>query len=351
MPGCVEGAKVTAVIPATDDPPTLARCLAAIHAAEDSPDEVLVVDSPRGAGPAACRNAGALRADNPIVVFVDADVLVHADAFTRIRAAFATDPRLVALFGAYDDQSVAPGAVSAFRNLLHHHIHQTAAGPATTFCSALGAIRRDELLASGGFDERRYPRASIEDIELGLRLSERGARIVLDPRIAGTHLKVWTLRSMLVTDLLHRGIPWVSLLARKGTDSRALNLGLSHRLSAGCSALAIIGLVARRRVAAVLGVGGLLSLNRSFYRLLLMRRGVRGALLGVVLHILHQLVALVSVPAGIVVFAAERVARRPGAATTRSPEVATIQHGHERVQLRPTSQARGSSGSARSMIA
>lgn len=343
--------KVTAVIPATDDPPTLARCLAAIHAAEDSPDEVLVIDSPRGAGPAACRNAGALRADNPIVVFVDADVLVHWDAFTRVRAAFATDPRLAAVFGAYDDKPAAPGAVSAFRNLLHHHVHQTAAGPATTFCSALGAIRRDELLASGGFDERRYRRASIEDIELGLRLSERGARIVLDPRIAGTHLKVWTLRSMLVTDLMHRGIPWISLLARKGTDSRALNLGLCHRLSAGCSALAIIGLVARRRRAAVVGVGGLLSLNRSFYRLLLMRCGVRGALLGVGLHVLHQLAALLAVPAGIAVFAAERVRSRPAAATTRSPEVAPIQFSDERIQVGATLPAPGSSGSERSMVA
>jgi GT2 family glycosyltransferase len=310
------GAMLTAVIPATDHPPTLGRCLAAIRAAEDPPEEVLVVDSPPGAGPAACRNAGALRAGNPIVVFVDADVLVHPDAFTRIRGAFAADPLLAALFGAYDDRPAAPGTVSAFRNLLHHHIHQAAAGPATTFCSALGAIRRDVLLATGGFDERRYARASIEDIELGLRLSERGARIVLDPRIAGTHLKVWTLRSMLATDLLHRGIPWISLLARRGTDSRALNLGWRHRLSAGCSALTIVGLVSRRRAAALAGIGGVLSLNHSFYRLLLMRRGIRGAVLSVVLHVLHHLAALVAVPVGIAVFLAERAGNR-----TARPEV------------------------------
>ena len=39
-----------------------------------------------------------------------------------------------------------------------------------------------------GFDEH-YDRPSIEDIELGGRLLDRGARIVLDPDIEGKHLK------------------------------------------------------------------------------------------------------------------------------------------------------------------
>ena len=50
-----------------------------------------------------------------------------------------------------------------------------------------------------GFDARRYPRPSIEDVELGGRLSGRG-RLVLDPALQGTHLKEWTLASMVVTD-------------------------------------------------------------------------------------------------------------------------------------------------------
>ena len=197
--------RLTVVIPATDAPPTLARCVEAIGRAADPPEEVLVIDSPLGAGPAHCRNAGAWRASNPIVAFIDADVVVHPDAFTRIRQTFASDPGLAAVFGAYDDKPSGPGTVTAFRNLLHHHMHLSAAGRATTFCSALGAIRRDVLLESGGFDEHRYGRASIEDIDLGLRLSGRGARIALDPGIAGTHLKVWTLRSMVATDLLRQG--------------------------------------------------------------------------------------------------------------------------------------------------
>ena len=60
------------VVPATDSPPTLARCLAALAAADEPPDEVIVVDEPRFAGPAAARNLGADEAP-------EEDVLVCGD--------------------------------------------------------------------------------------------------------------------------------------------------------------------------------------------------------------------------------------------------------------------------------
>ncbi len=40
-------------------------------------------------------------------------------------------------------------------------------------------IRREVFLAYGGFDPRLYSRPSIEDIELGYRLTRAGHRIVL----------------------------------------------------------------------------------------------------------------------------------------------------------------------------
>ena len=83
---------------------------------------------------------------------MDADVAVHADAFRRIRAAFTADPGLTAVFGSYDDDPPALGAVSGFRNLLHYHVHQSSAGPAGTFWAGLGAVRRDAFAEAGGFD-------------------------------------------------------------------------------------------------------------------------------------------------------------------------------------------------------
>jgi glycosyltransferase involved in cell wall biosynthesis len=295
--------RLSAIVPATDAPPTLARCLAAIAAADDPPEEVIVVDEADGPGPAAARNEGARRATGDVLVFVDADVEPHRDAFARLRAAFA-DPGLDALFGAYDDDPADPGLVSRFRNLLHHHVHLEGAGPAETFWAGLGAIRRS---AFPGFDADRYPAASVEDVELGLRLSAGGARIVLDPLVQGRHLKGWTLATMIHTDFARRGLPWAELLLERGHGSAALNLGPRHRLSA----LAALGLLARRPRLAAASIAALLVLNRRFYALLLRREGPLRAAAGVGLHAIHHLTGVAAAATALGRSARGRGARRP----------------------------------------
>jgi hypothetical protein len=286
--------RLSAIVPATNRPPTLARCVAAIEQAEEPPDELLVVEEAEGDGPGAARNEGARRASGDVLVFVDADVVVHPDVFRRIREAFAQDG-LVALFGAYDDSPAEPDAVSGFRNLLHHHVHVEGAGPAETFWAGLGAVRRDAFLEAGGFDAARYPRPSIEDVELGSRLP---GRIVLDAEVQGTHLKRWTVGEMVRTDLLRRGVPWVELLLERG-GSTALNLGWRHRLSALASLAVAGGLVARRPRVAAAGFVALLALNADLYALIARRRGPGQAAAGVGLHVLHHLTGVAAVPLGV----------------------------------------------------
>ena len=237
--------RLSVVVPATDSPSTLERCLDAVGAATAPPEETIAVTTAARPGPAAARNEGARQATGDVVVFVDADVLVHADAFERIRAAFADDPELVAVFGSYDDQVATTGVVAGFRNLLHHTVHQRSAGPAGTFWAGLGAVRRAAFDAAGGFDEDRYPLASIEDIELGGRLAPFG-RLVLDPDLLGTHLKEWTLRSMVTTDYTRRGVPWVALMTERRSVPATLNLGARERLSVGAALAATASTVARR---------------------------------------------------------------------------------------------------------
>ena len=294
---------LTTIVPATNRPATLARCLAAIEQASAAPEQVIVVEDSSLTHPALARNAGARDAVGDVLVFVDADVTVHADAFVRIRQAFAADQTLVALFGSYDDAPAAPGVVSVFRNLLHHHVHHRGAGPASTFWAGLGAVRREPFEASGGFAV--HP---IEDIELGMRLSKTGARILLDPTVQGKHLKHWSLWNMLRTDLLVRGVPWVGLLLehRGSTSFSTLNLGWRHRLSA----LACLAIVA----AAVFGpfwlglaaIALLVALNSSFYGLLVRREGPVRAVAGVGLHFLHILVAVAAVPLGVAAYYSRR---------------------------------------------
>jgi glycosyltransferase involved in cell wall biosynthesis len=295
------------VIPATDRRQTLQRCLEAIRDAAEAPDETVVVDEPTGMGPAEARNAGARRATSDVLVFVDSDIEVHGDTFQRIRQAFDADPQLAAVFGSYDDEPEGGSAISDFRNLLHHHVHHQGAGPATTFWAGLGAIRREVFLSVGGFDEKRFPRASIEDIELGMRLTAQGSRIALDPGIQGKHLKSWTLRSMIETDLTRRGAPWIRMLLHRGSSSTALNLGWGNRLSVLSTIVLVAAATARRGTPAGAALAALLLLNHSFFRLLARRGGLPLAAAGVPLLMIHQLLAAAAVPAGAALYVRDRM--------------------------------------------
>jgi GT2 family glycosyltransferase len=292
-------ATLSVVIPATDRRPTLERTVAAVARAAESPEEVIVVEEPHHIGPAAARNLGSRDATGDVLVFVDADVEVHEDAFVRIRAAFDNDSELTAIFGSYDDDPAAGSIVSDFRNLLHHHVHHQSEGPATTFWAGLGAVRRDVFLSVGGFDETRFASSSVEDIELGTRLAREGGRIVLDPLIQGKHLKSWTLADMVHTDLLRRGVPWLRLMLEDGSHSTALNLGWRHRLGTGGSVLLLAAIVRRSYRVAVGILAFLVILDRPFYELLFRRRGGRHLAAGVPLHIAHRLTAAIAVPVAI----------------------------------------------------
>jgi GT2 family glycosyltransferase len=272
--------------------------VSAIANALEGPEEVIVVEEPRNGSPAAARNRGVQRAAHEIIVFVDADVEVAPDAFVHIRQAFDA-PALAAVFGSYDDSPDHPALVSGFRNLLHHHVHQQAAGPAVTFWAGLGAIRKGAFVASGGFDEGRFRTASVEDIDLGMRLAADGWAIRLDPTIQGKHLKSWTLTEMVRTDLLRRGIPWVQLLIADDRARNALNLGWRHRISAMASVTLVAALPTRRRRQALLPLLILLALNRDFYALVLRKRGRAAAAAAVPLHIIHHLTSAAAVPLGV----------------------------------------------------
>jgi Glycosyl transferase family 21 len=297
--------RLSAIVPATVAAPTLVRCLAALEAA--GPDELLVADEPAGATPALARNLAAERATGDVLVFVDADVVVHADALERIRRRLR-DPSLDAVFGSYDDAPEAPGAVSGFRNLLHHHVHHRGAGRAQSFWTGLGAVRRASFDAAGRLDPgRRW----LEDVELGARLIQAGARIELDPAIQGTHLKRYTLASMLHVDVVERAIPWVDLMLAGRAPRSALNAGARHR-AAALLALGAVGATAvRRPAAALVALAAFGALNADLYATIARRRGRAEAAAAVPLHLLHHLSAAAAIPAGV----ALHLRRRYSAAT------------------------------------
>ncbi len=166
---------------------------------------VQIVAIPAACGPAIARNRGAKLASAPILVFIDADVVPHPTAIPRmVQSLEAGD--VAAIFGAYDHSPMHADFFSQYRNLAHAFVHERARAEAKTFWAGLGAVHASAFASVGGFDER-FVRPSIEDIDLGYRLSAAGYRLRLDVSIRGTHLKRWTLRTGIVTDVRDRGVP------------------------------------------------------------------------------------------------------------------------------------------------
>ncbi len=249
-------------------------------------------------GPGAARNRAADASRGDVLFFVDADVEIAPDAIERVRAAFDADPDLCGLFGTYDDSPAAPGLVSRFRNLLHHHTHVTHPGPAATFWAGCGAMRTSRFLAVDGFDTR-YERPSIEDIELGVRVAEMGGSLILDPALRCRHHKCWTLRSMIVTDVFQRAAPWTRLILGRHQLPAALNLDWAGR-SCGIAAVGLaVALLAAMvwpmtLVAAVACIAWIVALNGDFYGLCRRKGGLRFATGCVLLHALFFLYSTVT---------------------------------------------------------
>lgn len=312
--GTREPLRMSVIIPVRDGGAAFQECLEALTTSIRVPDELIVVDdastdgsartaSDHGAhvireaagpvGPARCRNLGARIATGDVLVFVDADVRVHASALGLIEGYLATNPQIAAVFGSYDDDPPQRNLVSRYKNLSHHFVHQGARRDAVTFWSALGAIRRDVFVAMSGFDER-YRRPSIEDIELGSRLKDAGHRIWLCRDVQGAHLKRWTLTSMLRSDIFDRAIPWSRLIAQTSQLPSDLNLGLRSRISAVSAWSLLTAAALGSRSAAFWGVvllsaAGILILNSSLYRFFLARGGITFTLGAVILHFLYLL--------------------------------------------------------------
>lgn len=195
-------------------------------------------------GPGGARNQAAAYARGEILWFVDADVVVHADAATCLCRGF-TDPGVVAVFGSYDSNPPARNFFSQYKNLVHHYYHQHASDEASTFWSGCGAVRRDAFLASTGFDVERYKHPSIEDIELGHRLIKAGGRIRLLRDVQCTHLKVWRFGNLIHTEIFRRAIPWSRLIISSGDGiPNDLNVGMAEQVRAIIAAVLMLSTLA-----------------------------------------------------------------------------------------------------------
>jgi glycosyltransferase involved in cell wall biosynthesis len=275
--------------------------------AGDWADRVVTLPAPAH-GPAFARNRGVEASRGEWVAFIDADVRVHPDTLRKMTEAIDGTPGLDAVFGAYDEAPPEPGFLSQYRNLLHRYIHLSGAGEVDTFWGGCGAVRSSAFSAAGGFDEARYPRPQIEDIELGYRLRDRGFRAFICPEIQGAHLKRWRFWGALRTDLLDRAIPWVLLLLERDRITRPAGLNLRRgepvKIAMVCAALVLllIAVVSPRQdllLAAGLALIAVVVSNFAMYRWFARRRGGLFALAVVPFNLLYYALSGVAVLGGL----------------------------------------------------
>lgn len=257
---------VSVIIPVLDAAKHLRLSLESLEVQTGVSFEVLVVDdgssdcSPQIArefhhevfhtsgneGPYVARNLGAKQARGSILLFLDSDVRLHPDLLTRAVRCLESDQDIAAVFGAYDDSPEYQGFISQYRNLLHAYVHHLANRQATTFWTGFGLIRRTVFNSAGGFS---VDRKNLRDIELGIRLTQAGHRIILDNTLRVQHLKRWTLRSMFRTDVLLRAANWTELILRYRKLPNDLNVRRSERyavmLATLSAALLVVALYSR----------------------------------------------------------------------------------------------------------
>jgi glycosyltransferase involved in cell wall biosynthesis len=305
---------LSVVIPVWNGRAHLAKCLEALEASVRKPDEIVVVDDGSDddsaavarsheckivgvadgpLGPATARNRGVSASSGEIIAFIDCDVAVHPETLGLMEQQFLANADLCGLLGSYDDRPTEAGLISGYRNLLHHHVHQRSQREASTFWAGCGAIRREAFEAAEGFDET-YRWASIEDIELGLRLRGAGRRLLLCPEIQATHRKRWSFWQVIHTDVFRRAIPWTKLLLNQGSLPNDLNLRMENRVSAVAAwALLLLLIFGTDKppllATAVIPIALLLGCNWALYRLFHRRRGLLFSVGATGLHWLHYL--------------------------------------------------------------
>lgn len=208
-----------------------------------------VMSTPQNGGPGAARNLAAKSAIGDILWLVDSDVIAEKGGGKLIAEAFRDDD-VHAVFGSYDNRPDGQQLLSKYKNLTHRYHHQHANRDAKTFWAGCGALRKDAFLKVGGFDVETYKVPSIEDIELGYRITGAGGRILVLPDLLGKHLKVWSLGNIIFTDIFRRALPWSRLMISREGLTDDLNTGFAERIRAAIAILflttilgALLGLV------------------------------------------------------------------------------------------------------------
>jgi len=211
---------VSVILPVYNPGAHLERCLAALRRSDFRDYELIVVDDastditpevlgrqagvvvvhsePRR-GPYYCRNLGAQRARGVVLVYLDADVEFASDTLGRL-VRQVREGGAVAVFGVYSLRHPHRNLCSIYKNAWIRHSYLESPDQVQWFFTAVGAMRKRDWAAVGGFDPGSQNHTGGGEFEIGRRLTRAGVTIRVDKSVEVIHWKRFNLAQLLRND-------------------------------------------------------------------------------------------------------------------------------------------------------
>ena len=213
-----EGPRISLVIPVYNSSDTIEKCLNSVLAQDHPAFEVIVVDdgstdgtpdicesfngvkvirSERG-GPSRARNRGVAEAKGGLVAFTDGDCIAETDWLAELEKGF-TGPDVGGVGGDQkspdDETELGKNIQEYFKTIgfITGYIKTGATQRETEHNPSCNSIYRKELLIElCGFDEALFPG---EDVDLDLRITRSGYKLIYNPEACVGHYRPGTYRS------------------------------------------------------------------------------------------------------------------------------------------------------------
>ena len=220
---------VTVAVPCYNAAKFLPHLLESIFEQTRAPDEILVIDDgsydatkeiaqkykvktvvhDTNRGLAAARNSAIKNAKGEIIVFFDADTLPKKESLELM----LNEYRCMEIAGVGGQELFSPAEkkIDLWRNLFWRQTHGHKRISAVWIMGLCCSYRKKALIEIGGFDEkyRHYG----EDVDIGIRLTKAGHRLVYLPEVEIFHKRTDTLKTILFLVFNHSY--WQSRALRK----------------------------------------------------------------------------------------------------------------------------------------
>jgi glycosyltransferase involved in cell wall biosynthesis len=238
---------ISFVIPMYNGEKTIAKTLESLKSVDYDDFEVIVVDdcstdssveivkkfncqlvrADKKLGAALARNVGVENSKGDLIFFIDADILVYPDCAKRVAKTFEENQDVVAVVGVLSKDNPYSNFSSQYKNFHMHYYMKNMPRYISCVYTSVTAIRRDTFKKVGFFDSKtcRVCNASVEDIDLGQRISDAGFKIMLDPELQVVHMRNFTLRALISNDF-RRAIDWSLLFLQKSGLKRSIHDGV-----------------------------------------------------------------------------------------------------------------------------